>query len=181
MRMIAKKTLGLSGAATVFALALSGGLVNAEHGDGGGMDHGQHGGSMEHGGKDQGGGKHGGHGRHGAYPGMVEQVCHETGGMPPHYCAPSFKVMSSVPGLQVVDAGPVNDRTIWIKLGDLNAQGGPFQRNVAIVGGGGELAGATLVSAGWQQQTTVQLALEGNDTVYGTRSMHLHAFPVTGP
>jgi hypothetical protein len=41
--------------------------------------------------------------------------------------------------------------------------------------------GATPVAGGWQQQTTVQLALEGNDTIYGTRGMHLRAFIVTGP
>jgi hypothetical protein len=89
--------------------------------------------------------------------------------------------MSSVPGLQILDAGPVNDRMLWVKLSDLSAQGTPFARNVAIVGGGGGLAGSTTVGAGWQQQTTVRLALEGDETVWSARSMHLHAFPLTGP
>jgi len=177
-------------ASALLAITLSAGPANAEPG-GGGMGHGEHGGgeghsaAMGHGGQEgegHGGKGGGGHGKHGDVPGMVEQVCREGGGMPPKYCAPSFKVMSSVPGLQIADAGPVGDRVLWVKLGDLGAQqGAPFPRSVVIVGGGGELAGATVVNGGWQQQTTVRLALEGSDTLYGTRSIHLHAFPLTGP
>lgn len=175
------------GVAAALALALSAGAAQAMQG--GGMGHGKHAGGDHGGGEDHAGMDHdgkghggdGGHGKHGAMPGMVEPVCREGGSMPPHYCAPSFKAMSSVPGLQIVDAGPVNDRTIWVKLSQLGLPAMAFGRNVVVVGGGGELAGATVVSAGWQQQTTVQLALEGNDTVYGTRSMHLHVFPLTGP
>lgn len=180
-------TRAFIGAAAVLALMLAAGLGQAEHGGGG---HGQHGGDggqsggMGHGGhQGKGHGKEGGggHGKHSAFPGMVQQVCHDGDGMPPHYCAPSFKVMSSVPGLQILDAGPVNDRMLWVKLSDLSAQGAPFARNIAIVGGGGGLAGATTVGAGWQQQTTVRLALEGDETVWSARAMHLHAFPLTGP
>lgn len=183
MSKIATRARFSIGAATLLAVALSIGPIRAEHG-GEGMGHRQHDGDDAGMGHDGGhGGKAGGGhgGKHGGHPGMVEQVCHDGGSMPPHYCAPSFKVMSSVPGLQIVDVGTANDRTLWVKLSDLNAQGTPFPRNVVIVGGGGGLAGATLVAGGWQQQTTVQLALDGNDTVYGARGMHLHAFPVTGP
>lgn len=179
--MHARASFSSLGIAAVLAVVLSTGAAFAEHG--GAMGHGKHGsgGHSDGGGHDGQDGKgHGGHGKHGAMPGMVEQVCRESGKMPPAYCAPAFKAASSVPGLQIVDAGPVNDRTLWIKLSHLGLPGAPFTRNVVIVGGGGELAGAVMVGGGWQQQTTVQLLLEGNDTVYGTRSIHLHAFPLTG-
>lgn len=185
--MRANARISALGIAAALAAALATGTALAEHG--GGMGHGKHGGgghsdgaghdAAGHDGQD--GKGHGGHGRHGAMPGMVEPVCRESGKMPPAYCAPSYKVASSVPGLQIVDAGPVSDRTLWVKLSHLGLPGVPFSRNIVIVGGGGELAGSVMVGGGWQQQTVVQLVLEGNDTVYGTRAMHLHAFPLTGP
>jgi hypothetical protein len=149
----------------------------AEHerdGDQGQQEHGGDGGKGGHGGK--GGGMHG----H-ALPGAVEQKCHGMGDMPPHYCEPSYKVMSSVRGVQVSAVAPAGDQTVMVTLQELNAMTPGVGQGLVMVGGTGDLAGAVVVQPGWKQTMTAQLTLIGDGSIYSQGTMHIHLFPLTAP
>ena len=55
------------------------------------------------------------------------------------------------------------------------------QQNIVVVGGGGDLAGSTIldISAGGSQKITTQLKLIGSGSIYNLESMHLHLLPLT--
>jgi hypothetical protein len=121
---------------------------------------------------------HGGGGGHGMHaPGSVQPMCHGTqGDMPPHYCDPSYKVASSVPGVQVADVKVKGECCLTLTLRSTRSDANP---RIVIVGGAGRLAGASVVNAGWRDGTTVSLAFDGEDSVYDHAHVHLHVFPVT--
>jgi hypothetical protein len=151
----------------------------AQHGGGEGKE--------GHGG-DRGGGGHGGGGHGGQEgdkqkqrPGTVEQMCPQQGDMPPHYCEPSYKAMSSVRGIQVSAVAPAGDQEVMVTLRELSAMVPGVGQPIVIVAGAGNLAGAVIVNGGWKQTTAVHLRLQGTGSIYEQRSMHLHAFPLTGP
>jgi hypothetical protein len=171
--------------AASFALALSFLPLATLSGPGGtggkmGGDHegeGRHGQGHAGAGHDRMGGA--GHGQ--AVPGQVKQMCHELGGQPPHYCEPVYKVVTSVPGIQVADVDPVAEAEVQVTLRAIGVAGQTVSRGLVVVGGSGALAGAAVVEAGWQDSTSVRLKLEGSGTIYDHDSMHVHVFPLTGP
>ena len=171
--------------AATFAFALSFvplATLGAPGGGGGGMG-GDQGAKGGHGhGQGQMGAGHGGMGGSGhghSMPGQVKQMCHEIGDEPPHYCEPVYKVMTSVPGVQVADVDPAGQAEVQVSLRTIGVTGQTVSRNLIVVGGSGALAGATVVPGGWQDSTTVSLKLEGSGTIYDQGSMHLHVFPLT--
>ena len=117
----------------------------------------------------------GGHGMHNM-PGQVEPMCRgEDGDMPPHYCEPSYKVMSSIAGVQIDHVTLNNEKSVSVML---KSTLGATPRLV-IVGGTGALAGGTVVGAGWKDGTHVKMDFAGTDSLYAHRSVHLHVFPIT--
>lgn len=154
------------------SLAICGGSALAQMKGG---DHSQHGGQDKGGGGGK--GQHAGHGMMGHHPpGSVQPMCHgEHGDMPPHYCDPVFKVVSSIPGVQVGEAKVLGEKAVSVTLRSSLAS----NPKMVVVGGAGGLAGASVVAAGWRDGVQVTLTLQGSDTVYAHRGMHIHLFPLT--
>jgi hypothetical protein len=158
---------------------------------GGHEDHEGHGSGAAAEDKDKGkgeGGGHGGSGGHGgggmmhktmAMPGSVQPQCHAMGGMPPHYCEPAYKVMSSVPGVQIAEVSPAGERVLQLTLKELNEQFPGVAQKLVVVGGASDLAGAVVIAPGWKQTTKVQLNLNGTQSIYSQPHLHLHVFPLT--
>lgn len=158
--------------AGALVLATAGASWAAHEGHGGGE-----GGAGGGGGK----GKMGGmHGMHHPMPGAVEEMCHGGHGghgMPPHYCAPHYKVMSSVPGVSISGVEPMGEKQLMVTL---KSMPGVKTGALAIVGGGDDLAGGVSVAAGWKDGAVVHLDLVGTGSLYRGGGYHLHAFPLTG-
>jgi hypothetical protein len=170
---------------TVTAFGLSA-IADPSHDHGGGRggegkEHGG-GGHKGQGGKGGGGGGHGGgHGSgHGqATPGATDQKCREPGDMPPHYCEPAYKVVSSARGIGISAAAPAGDKAVMVTLRELDPMAPGVPHALVLVGGTGDLAGAMVIPGGWRQTQTVNFPFEGNDSIYNHKSMHLHLFPLT--
>lgn len=170
MKTMLKTLIAVSLGTLVAGTALA---QHAGHGGGAGATDGAAGGKGGHamGGK----GMHGG--GHAMAPGAVMEMCDGKDSMPPHYCAPHYHVMSSVPGATVSLAEPMGDKSLMVTLKQLPGAPTPA---LAIVGGGGDLAGATTLAAGWKNGTVVHLDLVGDGSLYRQRGVHLHLFPLTG-
>ncbi|HEY5764347.1 MAG TPA: hypothetical protein VIS73_14150 [Rhodocyclaceae bacterium] len=164
MKISSRSTHKLALATLVTALAASGALAqHAGHGSGqrmGGM-----------------GGKGMHAGGHAMGPGAVMEMCDGKDSMPPRYCAPHYHVMSSVPGAAIGGAEPMGDKALMVTLKRLPGAANPA---LVIVGGGGDLAGATTVAAGWKDGAMVHVDLTGEGSLYRQRGVHLHLFPLTG-
>jgi hypothetical protein len=135
-----------------------------------------HGGSGMGGMDDMSGMGHGG----GNIPGAVQQQCHPAGGMPPHYCEPSYKTMSSVRGIRVGTVDPASDNEVIVSVRQIATSANPVSQKLVLVGGGGNLAGATIIDGGWSGSKVVHLKLDGFGTIYDYGSMNIHIFPYTG-
>lgn len=149
-------------------------------GSGGGMSHGGDSGSSSSGGMSMGGG--GGPSRHGVFygPGTVHQQCNMGGDMPPLYCEPYYKAMSSVVGVRVTNVDPVNEKTLRVTLKELNAESNGVNQKISVTAGSGDLVGAGIIDEGWTGSTTIDVPLKGMGQIYTHESMHVHIFPVTG-
>lgn len=53
----------------------------------------------------------------------------------------------------------------------------PVNHNLTLVGGGGDLAGSASVKAGWNDNTKVDVKLQGSGSLYNLEGIHLHLFP----
>jgi hypothetical protein len=141
----------------------------------GGMSMGGDGGSSE-------GMKGGGHpSKHGVFyaPGTTHQECHKGGDMPPHYCEPYYKAMSSVIGVKITNVDPVDEKTLRISLRELSVESPGIHQKISISAGVGDLIGTAIVDGGWSGTTTVDIPLKGMGHIYNHKSMHVHIFPVT--
>jgi hypothetical protein len=116
----------------------------------------------------------------GYIPGYVQQQCHPAGGMPPHYCEPSYNTMSSVRGIRVGTVDPVSDNEVIVSVRQIATSANPVSQKLVLVGGGGNLAGATIIDGGWSNSKAVHLKLDGFGTIYDYGSMNIHIFPYTG-
>jgi hypothetical protein len=110
-------------------------------------------------------------------PGMIKEMCHMGEDMPPHYCEPSYQVMSSVKGIKVSDVAIVNDTSLIVTVSEFNPVSNSTVGDIAIVGGGGNLAGSTLLEGNWKQNTTSTLNLVGTGSAYSTNKLTVHLFP----
>jgi hypothetical protein len=167
--------------------------ANAQGGgghDGGGSGGGGHG--MDGGGSSGMGGGGAGHGMMMMMnvPGAIQQMCHMGKDMPPHYCEPTYHIMSSVKGFKISGVNPINDNELQVVIENINTVTNTTttatsmgQQNIVVVGGGGDLAGSTVldISGSSSQKITTQLKLIGSGSLYSLESMHLHLFPLTNP
>jgi hypothetical protein len=112
-------------------------------------------------------------------PGSIHQMCQQAGMMPPHYCEPSYSVMSSVKGLRINNVDIQNDNTAVATIIQIGTAAGPMNQKIVVVGGTGHLAGATIVNGGWSGTTTVTIPFEGFGTLYDFGTLNLHIFPLT--
>ncbi|MCE9652878.1 MAG: hypothetical protein K8Q89_07490 [Nitrosarchaeum sp.] len=116
----------------------------------------------------------------GNYPGVVQQMCHPEGNMPPHYCEPSYMVMSSVRGLSISTVDAVSDNEVMLTVKQIGSSAGTVSQKLVVVGGSGNLAGATVIDGDWTKSTMVHLKFDGFGTIYDQGQMHIHLFPYTG-
>ena len=168
---------------------MGGGMDGGSSGMGGGMDGGSSGmgGGMSdddgHGSSGMGGGGHGMMMMN--VPGFVQQMCHMGKDMPPLYCEPNYKVMSSVKGLKISNVNPINDNELQVVINSINSVSNATttttgQQNIVVVGGGGDLAGSTVLDiTGGSQKITTELKLIGSGSIYNLEHIHLHLFPLT--
>jgi hypothetical protein len=115
-------------------------------------------------------------------PGSVQQMCHMGKDMPPTYCEPSYTVMSSVKGLKISNVNPINDNELEVVIDNINRISNATtmnQQTIVIVGGGGDLAGSTVLDIGDSQKTTTQLKLIGSGSIYNIEKIHVHLLPLT--
>lgn len=126
-----------------------------------------------------------GGGEHGMMnvPGMVQQMCNMGKDMPPHYCEPNYMVMSSVKGVKIVDVNPIKDNELQVFITNMNKMSNATtptgQQNIVVVGGGGDLAGSTVVDIADSQKTTTELKLIGSGSIYNLEKISIHLFPLT--
>jgi len=169
-----------------------GGQGQGMSGRGGMMEHGGQGqgmsgrgGMMEHGGQGQGMSGMGGMMTMGGSgmehkPGMMSEMCSISERMPPHYCEPSYHVMSSVKGIRINDVFPINDKQLGLEIQNINRETNTTNQDIVVVGGGGGLlAGASVIQGGWNNTTEGYLNLDGNGSIYDLNSVHIHLFPLT--
>jgi hypothetical protein len=165
---------------------MGGGMGGGSSGMGGGMDGGSSGmgGGMDGGSSGMGGGGHGMMMMMNV-PGFVQQMCHMGKDMPPLYCEPNYKVMSSVKGLKISNVNPINDNELQVVINSINSVSNATttttgQQNIVVVGGGGDLAGSTVLDiSGGSQKITTELKLIGSGSIYNLEHIHLHLFPLT--
>ena len=117
-------------------------------------------------------------------PGSVQQICNMGKDMPPSYCEPTYHVMSSVKGFKISSVNPINDNELQVVIENINSMSNATtmgQQNIVVAGGGGDLAGSTIldISGGGSQKITTQLKLIGFGSIYNLESMHLHLLPLT--
>jgi hypothetical protein len=160
-------------------------LVQAQGGQGmSGMEHGGQGqgmSGMEHGGQGQGMSGMAGGGMMGqAAPGSLNQMCHMGDDMPPHYCEPTYNVMSSVKGVKITDVALINDTSVVVTVRELNPMSNNTVGDMVIVGGGGDLVGSTLLDGNWEESATATINFDGTGSVYSTDRLMIHLFPFNG-
>ena len=95
--------------------------------------------------------------------------------MPPQYSTFTYHMMSSVKGIQISGIDIVNDKELLVKIKSNSPN--PVNQNLTLVGGGGDLAGSTLAKAGWKDNNTLNLKLQGTGSLYNLMGIHLHLFP----
>ena len=95
--------------------------------------------------------------------------------MPPQYSTSTYHMMSSVKGIQISGIDIVNDKELLVKIKSNSPN--PVNQNLTLVGGGGDLAGSTLAKAGWKDNNTLNLKLQGTGSLYNLMGIHLHLFP----
>jgi hypothetical protein len=118
------------------------------------------------------------------YPGAVQEQCGgegHVGSMPPTYCEPIYKTMSSVKGIRVSAVEPMGDKSLMVTLQQISSMADATTERVIVVGGSGDLAGGVVVDAGWDGTTTVDLNLTGTGSIYDHHGgLSIHLFPYTG-
>ena len=118
-------------------------------------------------------------------PGFVQQICHTGKDMPPSYCEPNYQVMSSVKGLKISSVNPINDNELQVVIENINsitnATTTMGQQNIVVAGGGGDLAGSTVldIAGGGSQKITTELKLIGSGSIYNLERIYLHLLPLT--
>ena len=95
--------------------------------------------------------------------------------MPPQYSTSTYHMMSSIKGIQISGIDIANDKELLVKIKSNSPN--PVNQNLTLVGGGGDLAGSTLAKAGWKDNNTLNLKLQGTGSLYNLVGIHLHLFP----
>ncbi|NND87009.1 MAG: hypothetical protein HKM23_06785, partial [Nitrosopumilus sp.] len=113
-------------------------------------------------------------------PGTVHQQCQMDGDMPPRYCEPYYKAMSSVVGVRISNVEPVNEKTLQVTLREIGIGGNGVNENISVSIGAGDLVGTGIVNSGWSGTTIIDVPVKGMGHIYNHKSMHVHIFPITG-
>jgi hypothetical protein len=80
--------------------------------------------------------------------------------MPPHYCEPAYKVVSSARGIGISAAAPAGDKAVMVTLRELDPMAPGVPHALVLVGGAwGSLAMPTAVSASVATATAALAAL----------------------
>jgi hypothetical protein len=74
----------------------------------------------------------------------------------------------------------MGDKSVMVTIHEINSMTNGTTQRIVVVGGGGDLAGASLVDAGWNDSTTIHIEFNGNGTIYNQQGMRFHLFPLTG-
>jgi hypothetical protein len=101
------------------------------------------------------------------------------GDMPPHYCEPYYKAMSSVAGVRISNVDPIDEKTIKVTLKEISIATPGINQNISVSAGAGDLVGTAVVNGGWSGTTSVDVPLKGMGHIYNHGSMHVHIFPIT--
>jgi len=112
-------------------------------------------------------------------PGTVHRQCNMGGNMPPHYCEPYYKVMSSVVGVQISNVDPIDQKTLKVTLKEISVVALGINQKISVSVGGGDLVGTSVVNGGWSGSTSVDVPLTGMGHIYNHGTMSVHIFPVT--
>jgi hypothetical protein len=113
-------------------------------------------------------------------PGSINEMCGKMEGMPPHYCSePSYTVMSSFMGIKVDKVTPISNNSVQVQLKHFGNESSIINKDIVVVGGGGDLAGSTIIPSGWKNVTTALLSFEGTGSIYSTPSISIHVYQVT--
>jgi hypothetical protein len=88
--------------------------------------------------------------------------------------------MSSVRGLRIATVDAATDNEVVVSIKQIGLSADPVSQKLVLVGGSGNLAGATIIDAGWSKSTIAHLKLDGFGTIYDYGAMNIHIFPYTG-
>ena len=72
--------------------------------------------------------------------------------------------MSSVKGIQISGIDILNDKELFVNIKSNSSN--TVNQNLTLVGGGGDLAGSASVKAGWNDNTKVNVKLQGSGSLY---------------
>ncbi|MCV0409602.1 hypothetical protein [Nitrosopumilus sp.] len=119
--------------------------------------------------------------KHGVWyaPGTIHEQCNMSGDMPPHYCEPYYKGMSSVVGVKISNVDPVDERTLRVTLKEISVASPGINQKISVSAGTGDLVGTAIINGGWSGTTTVDIPLKGMGHIYNHNSMPVHIFPIT--
>jgi hypothetical protein len=111
--------------------------------------------------------------------GSIKEICSNMDDMPPHYCEPSYSVMSSIMGIKVSKITPLYENVLQVEITNLGNSSSIVDKEIIVIGGGGDLSGGSIIDSGWKNSTVTQLVFEGSGTIYSTPSISVHLFPLT--
>jgi hypothetical protein len=96
--------------------------------------------------------------------------------------------MSSVKGFKISSVNPINDNELQVVIENINSISNTTattmgQQNIVLAGGGGDLAGSTIldISGASSQKITTQLKLIGSGSIYSLERVILNLLPLTSP
>lgn len=107
-------------------------------------------------------------------PGSIKKMYGKMEGMSTHYCEPSYNVMSSFMGIKVDKVIPISDKEDQVQLKHLGNVSSTIDKDLVIVGGGGDLPGSSVVVSRWKNTTTVPLILEDRGSIYFSPLIPIH-------
>jgi hypothetical protein len=91
-----------------------------------------------------------------------------------------------VKGFKISSVNPINDNELQVVIENINSISNTTattmgQQNIVLAGGGGDLAGSTIldISGASSQKITTQLKLIGSGSIYKLENMHLHLLSLT--
>jgi hypothetical protein len=74
----------------------------------------------------------------------------------------------------------LNYTSVMVTESGLNHTSNNTVKDIVIVGGGGDLAGSTILEGNWKQNTTSTLNFEGTGSLYLTDKLTVHLFQFKG-
>ena len=84
----------------------------------------------------------------------------------------------------ISNVNPINDNELQVVIENMNRISNATtmgQQNIVVVGGGGDLAGSTVldIAGSGSQKITTELKLIGSGSIYNLEKVSLNLFPLT--